>query len=90
MASNVAGRKFKKITLGDEFDDELRGRLAGVLKELGAIKEGAELRGVAGSQDIEDFYVKIGDVLIRIEAETYMGLSISGDLNMVEKIKKMI
>lgn len=90
MGSDFSVGRFKKIILGDEFDDHLRGRLADVLKELGAKKEGGGIKSVVGSQDIEDFYVKVGEDLVRVESETYMGLSISGDEDVVEKIKNMI
>lgn len=86
MASNQIE---SKVTLGDEFDDELREKLMRVLKDLGATA-GDSSRLVAGSQDIEEFDALISGKKIHVEAETYVGLTVSGPNDIVEKIQTLV
>ena len=68
----------KTIVLGDEYDEKLRAALIELLKSMGA----ASLRhdwGVGGSQELETLQVSVGGKVVVVEAETYVGLSISGD-----------
>lgn len=78
------------VVLGDEYDDDLRNRLVDALRSLGGTLEGTPLRGVAGSQDFESMIVDIGGSQIRVEAETYIGLSISGNPQLVQRIRDVI
>lgn len=83
----AAGRK--TLTLGAEHDDALRRALRDVLKRLGA-NQRAHDWGVAGSQELETLQVQIGVDTVVIEAETYMGLSVSGPADVVERIQAMV
>ena len=78
-----------QVTLGDEFDDELREKLIRVLKDLGATA-GDSNRFVAGSQDLEEFDVFIDGQRLHIEAETYVGLTISGSTELLKKVQAMV
>ncbi len=68
----------KTIMLGNEYDDALRDALRAVLLELGA-SWGASTWGVGGSQMVETVEVIIDGGRLLVEAETYMGLSITGE-----------
>ena len=73
------------IILGDEYDDKLRDALMLTLKEEGAIPVDKSW-AVAGSQEIEFLEVSLDSESVTIEAETYIGLSITGPQNIVERI----
>ncbi len=67
-----------RITLGSEFDAGLRADVFAVLGELGAVVE-SENCGIGGSQEVEEWRVRLGSSRLIVEAETYVGLSISGE-----------
>lgn len=71
--------------LGDEHDERLRDALRDTLNELGAIKR-QEQRGVAGSQDVEVLAIEVQGRPLLVESETYVGLSVTGDSDLVELI----
>lgn len=79
----------KTTNLGDEFDDALRDMLRIVLLKNQAVAVD-KLWGVGGSQEIEVLQVRLGDELVTIESETYIGLTISGEKSLVEKIAKEV
>ena len=79
----------KSIELGPEWDNELREILKQTLKEVGAVFSNHSW-GVVGSQEIETLDVTIGDQKLHVEAETYMGLSLSGPPEFVDAIAKQI
>jgi hypothetical protein len=64
------------VVLGDEYDQHLRAVLVQVLLQLGAVLENRNWV-VAGSQEVETFLWQLAGQDITVEAETYMGLSIS-------------
>ena len=68
----------KKIILGDEYDDDLRDRLCQLLKSMGG-KVVHNDWALGGSQVLETLEVALPDGNIAVEAETYIGLSISGE-----------
>lgn len=78
------------VVLGDEFDDSLRKNLMDVLQELGALQAGKGDRLVVGSQDLEELEVTIDGHNLRVEAETYVGLSISGPADLVEQVRRLV
>lgn len=88
MASN--GDNQAIIVLGDEFDDSLRGRLMDVLRKLGSIQSYESDRFVAGSQELEILDVTIDGRNLHVEAETYVGLSISGPTDLVEQVSRLV
>lgn len=77
------------ITLGDEYDVELLKILEEVLCECNAVKQDQSV-GIAGSQEIESSSYRIADDVILVEAETYVGLSISGERGLVEFLASRI
>jgi hypothetical protein len=73
------------IRLGDEFDEALRDALRAALMALGA-SAGGRSWGVAGSQELEALEVTIDGERVIVEAETYMGLSVSGRREVVQRV----
>lgn len=88
MASNATNQV--TVVLGDEFDDSLRAKLMDVLRGLGAVQSGGSDRFVVGSQDLENLDVLIDGRSLHIEAETYVGLSISGHADLVERVRRLV
>ena len=77
------------MVLGDEFDDELRTDLIEVLRNIGATATQHE-RAVAGSQELERMAVTLRGNVIIVEAETYIGLSITGYESDLAEIANLI
>ncbi|WP_140419907.1 hypothetical protein [Achromobacter denitrificans] len=75
----------KTIILGDEYDEALRDALRIVLVRNGAVGIN-KFFGVGGSQEVETLEVRIGDDLITIEAETFVGLTITGSSAAVDSL----
>jgi hypothetical protein len=75
----------KTVILGDEYDDALRTRLFDVLRDLGA-EMSAGARALAGSQDLETCRLRLDGAEVVVEAETYIGLSLSGPADIVDKV----
>jgi hypothetical protein len=81
MPSPEVGR----VVLGPEHDAELRNALMETLRELdGHITDRSW--GVAGSQEIERLDLIVNGERVIVEAETYMGLSLSGSAAVVQLI----
>lgn len=78
-----------KINLGNEYDDVLRSAIQKVLLRNNAVGIDASW-GVGGSQEIEMLKVRIEQDLITIESETYIGLTISGPKEIIEKLSQEI
>jgi hypothetical protein len=76
--------------LGDEFDESLRQRLIDVLRKAGACQPAKGDRFTVGSQDLEKLDVEIGGHILHIEAETYVGLSITGSADLVEQVRRLV
>jgi hypothetical protein len=79
----------KTVILGPEYDQELRSRLGNVLSSLGAIIDDSSW-GVGGSQEIMELEATISGTTLHIEAETYIGLSISGAEEIVDRIAALV
>ncbi|MGX0891886.1 hypothetical protein AB7M22_003894 [Pseudomonas sp. ADAK2 TE3594] len=77
------------IRLGDEYDDVLKAALVAVLTSRGAVGAGSFWR-VGGSQELDTARVKLGDAMITIESETYMGLMIEGPRSIVEALAQEV
>lgn len=73
------------VNLGAEYDDELRVALREVLRGSGA-KLVDKTWGVGGSQLLETRTFELDGSTILIEAETFMGLTISSDAALVERV----
>lgn len=79
----------KTINLGSEHDDDLRRRPKKALEALGASKTDYSW-GVVGSQVVETLDVIIGGEKLHIEAETCMGLKVSGQAESVDKVPALV
>ncbi len=79
----------KTLILGPEYDNALREALHSVLARLGA-KDLAHDWSVGGSQELETAEVQVGAKCVIIEAETFIGLSIRGPVELVERIRSMV
>lgn len=77
------------VILGPEYDQHLRTAVMEVMRQLGASIESRNW-AVAGSQEIETVRAQLAGNAITIEAETYIGLSITGEENMINEISKRV
>lgn len=75
----------EKLILGDEYDDELREAVLDVLREMGA-RQTSQSSAVGGSQDLQTLSLKVGESELVVEAETYVGFSISGNSSLVHEV----
>lgn len=80
---------YKDITLGKEYDEATIAALKQVLAEEGAQKVDGEY-GVGGSQELHTWTYKIGGELLEVTSETYIGLSISGEDELVSRIAEAV
>jgi hypothetical protein len=77
------------VNIGDEFDTQLWEALKSVIQDLGGrIRD--QKWGVAGSQELDSFVVELEGSVIRIESETYIGLTVSGDSSIVRKVQRLV
>lgn len=79
-----------EITLGDEYDFGLRRTLLDALTSIGAVKVSGGEMLLGGSQEIERAVFSLRGTEIVVCAETYVGLSISGDEDLVISIRNMV
>ncbi|MBB3611289.1 hypothetical protein [Rhizobium sp. BK602] len=79
----------KTMILGQEHDQNLRDTLMEVLRQLGASITSRN-RAIAGSQEIETVVLQLAGKEITIEAETYVGLSITGDEKVINEISERV
>jgi hypothetical protein len=77
------------VTLGPEYDAATRTALRSVLLELAA-SDGTTNWAVAGSQEIESTEVSVGGRKLLVESETYMGLNIIGDQDLVDTVLQRV
>jgi hypothetical protein len=79
----------RTVILGAELDDRLRRRVAEALRTLGAKVQRHDW-GVAGSQEVDTYEVQVGDQIVVVSAETYVGLSITGPAEIVQAIERLL
>ncbi|MDX2080385.1 MAG: hypothetical protein SFU53_06330 [Terrimicrobiaceae bacterium] len=77
------------VNLGNEYDAQLWIRLKLVIKKLGG-QMSADNWGLSGSQELETFKVAIDGQILNIQSETYIGITLSGDSALVEKIQRLV
>jgi len=77
------------VIFGPEYNETLRTTVIDVMEQLGASVESRNW-SVAGSQEIETVQARLADQEIIIEAETYIGLSITGDEDTVNEISERV
>lgn len=73
----------KTVILGDEFDEQLISDLKNLLlKDGGVIIDNKE--AVAGSQDYTSYEIKYQNSVVKVEIETFMGISITGNESVID------
>jgi hypothetical protein len=77
--------KEKTIILGSEYDATIRKKLRKALELLGATI-GKSNWGVGGSQEIMQIDANLMGSILHIEAETYIGLTITGKSDLVDQV----
>lgn len=75
----------KTVVLGDEYDEALRTRVFAVLRRLGAETVGGDW-ALGGSQELESVRVSLDGASLTVEAETYIGLSLTGPADAVDRV----
>lgn len=85
----TVGSHEKTVIIGKEYDDRLRGALRRVLIHLRATGLSHDW-GIGGSQELETTEVLVGPDRIVIEAETFVGLSIRGPDDVVDRIRALV
>jgi hypothetical protein len=74
----------RTLHLGTEYDQDLRDALTQALREAGVVRL-RHARSLA-SGEIETWYYRAGFRLLRVRAETYVGLTIRGPSRLVERL----
>lgn len=77
----------KTVNLGPEHDDALQRAVLSVLREMGAELDGPSWV-LGGSQEAVARRGTVNGSAISLEAETYIGLTVTGDDGVVEEIAK--
>ena len=77
------------VILGPEYDEPLRQALKTVLDERHA-RVFDRAWGIAGSQDVTHWQVLVDGEMLTIEAETYVGLSLTGPSGLVADIARAV
>jgi len=75
----------KTVLLGAEWDDDLRTRLRDALKDMGARMED-HVWSIGGSQEMEMLEVTLQNQRVHVEAETYVGLTLTGPPDLVDRV----
>ena len=81
--------EFASIVLGDEYDAVLRNALHIVLVRLGAVGLDKSW-AVGGSQEIEVAEVELMGEKVKIESETFVGLTIFGPGFIIDEVAKKV
>ncbi|MCI0564948.1 MAG: hypothetical protein MN733_41305 [Nitrososphaera sp.] len=79
----------KTVILGREYEEAVWQSLRSVLKDLGGVVED-ENWGVGGSQELTSADVIVGGQHITVEAETYIGISVSGESELIDQIQAAV
>ena len=80
--------RLDKLVVGTEHDEALFERLGDTLLSLGYHPDPSNTwHGMAGSQEISHFEFTSPRGKLTVQAETYMGLSISGPTELISEIR---
>ncbi|MBJ7415361.1 MAG: hypothetical protein JHC88_07900 [Niveispirillum sp.] len=74
------------VILGDEFDQALKERLLNVLAGMNALNVALNECLLAGSQEIQRTVFHVDGRMVTVEAETYIGLQITGPTDLIVRI----
>jgi hypothetical protein len=77
----------KTVNLGPEHDEALQQAVLSVLREIGAELDGSSW-DIGGSQELVARRGTVNGGAISLEAETYIGLTVTGDEVVVEELAK--
>lgn len=77
------------VVLGEEHDAAMLRALLDVLAEMGA-DVGPPHWSLAGSQEITTRHVTVDGCRLVVEAETYMGLSLTGEPSIVTTVAERV
>lgn len=79
----------KTVVLGAEYDSDLRDALREILMQMGGEVQGADW-AMGGSQELDSLKVLLGERTIVVESETYVGLSVTGPEELVDRIAEQL
>ncbi|WP_343292994.1 hypothetical protein AAHN93_14790 [Vandammella animalimorsus] len=79
----------ENVVIGSEHDENLKSALFLVLKKMGA-KKISEMDALAGSQDVSIHEFLVKNEIIKVESETYIGLSLVGSKNLIMEIENNV
>jgi len=79
--------KNEQWLVGAEHDEKLFDALGASLRALG-YSLSSKSWGVGGSQEISNWVVNGPKGKLTVEAETYIGLSVTGDTNLVNEVRQ--
>jgi hypothetical protein len=78
-----------RVVVGAEWDEDLRTRLLTVLQDMGTTAGGSTWT-VGGSQELEVLQVSVRGQPVVVEAETYVGLTLTGPTDLVKEIQARV
>ena len=79
----------ESIVIGNEYDEKLIKLLFLTLQEIGAVKKD-ESSALAGSQDYYLARYEVNNLILTVEIETYIGVTLSGPSNVVREISNKL
>ena len=79
----------ENIIIGNEHDDNLKNALFLALKTMGAEKI-SQIDALAGSQDVSIYEFLVKNEKIKVESETYVGLSLVGPKHLIMEIENNV
>lgn len=75
----------KTVILGPEYDEALQAAVMAALTALGGVMT-VDDWGVGGSQELSTRVFRVDGQEVTVEAETYIGLSLSGPDALVDRV----
>ena len=79
----------ESIVIGNEYDEKLIKSLFLTLQEIGAVKKD-ESSALVGSQDYYLERYEVNNLILTVEIETYIGVTLSGPSNVVREISNKL
>jgi len=76
-----------ELQIGEEYDRQALRRLKDALRSAGAKRVGS-FQGVFGSQEISNATFSVANGRLRVEVETYVGITVSGDDEAIESLSR--
>ena len=79
----------ESIVIGNEYDEKLIKSLFLTLQEIGAVKKD-ESSALVGSKDYYLATYEVNNLILTVEIETYIGVTLSGSSNVVREISNKL